>query len=63
MFNKQLLMHTKELGVSLSLYVDDAAIYCSNYDSYFVEVRLESALNCINKWCHANSINQNVNKT
>ena len=29
-----LSLFTKELGMSTSLYADDAVIYCSNYDSY-----------------------------
>ena len=54
---------TRNLGTSISLYADDAVIYCSNYEIYFVKNRLERALAAINEWCKANYININVQKT
>ena len=54
---------TKELGMSISLYADDAVIYCSNHDSYFVKERLESVLSRVIAWCNSNYININIDKT
>ena len=47
----------------MSLYADDAVIYCSNYDSYFVKERLEQSILEIRKWCTINCININAKKT
>ena len=49
--------------ISISLYADDAAVYCSNYDIFFVKTRLERVLIAISEWCTANYININVQKT
>ena len=54
---------TKDLGLCISLYADDAVIYCSNYDSYFVNTRLELALQNVIEWCSNNYININIDKT
>ena len=54
---------TKTLGMSISLYADDAVIYCSNYDSYFIQARLEQSLSDIIQWCNHNFININIDKT
>ena len=53
----------KNIGLSISLYADDAVIYCSNYDSYFVQARLENALSVVVDWCNSNYININIDKT
>ena len=53
----------KNLGMSISLYADDAVIYCGNYDSYFVNARLEEALSRVITWCNSNYININIKKT
>ena len=58
-----LSMVTKELGLSISLYADDAIIYCSNHEHYFVKDRLERALAHIIEWCRENYININIDKT
>ena len=58
-----LALVTKELGMSISLYADDAVIYCSNHDSYFVQSRLENAFSHIITWCNTNFININIDKT
>ena len=58
-----LALITKELGMSISLYADDAVIYCSNHDSYFVKERLEAALSRVIEWCNRNYININIDKT
>ena len=42
---------TRNLGVSISLYADDAVIYCSNFDYFFVKMRLENSLQAISDWC------------
>ena len=49
--------------MSISLYADDAVIYCSNYDSYFIKERLESVLARVIDWCNMNYININIDKT
>ena len=51
------------LGLSISLYADDAVLYCGNHDSYFVKTRLEQALSCLIEWCNNNYININIDKT
>ena len=58
-----LSMVTKHLGMSISLYADDAVLYCSNHDSYFVKERLETALSHVIEWCNINYININIDKT
>ena len=58
-----LLLFIKNLGLSISLYADDAVIYCSNFDSYFVKRRLEIALTNTIEWCNNNFININISKT
>ena len=58
-----LVIMTRKLGTEISLYADDAVIYCSNYDTYFVKCRLEHALTAVGKWCMSNYININVQKT
>ena len=58
-----LSMVIKNLGMSISLYADDAALYCSNHDSYFVKARLEMALSHVIDWCNNNYININIDKT
>ena len=54
---------TKNLGLSISLYADDAVIYCGNHDNYFIENRLELALYHVIEWCNNNYININIDKT
>ena len=54
---------TKEVGMSISLYADNAVIYCCNYDSYFVKERLEMVLSHVIDWCNNNYININIDKT
>ena len=54
---------TQNLGMSISLYADDAVIYCSNSDSYFVHTRLEQSLLQVINWCNSNYININIDKT
>ena len=49
--------------MSISLYADDAVIYCSEYESYYVKERLEIALTHIIEWCNKNYININIDKT
>ena len=58
-----LIIMTCTLGTGISLYADDAVIYCGNYDIFFARNRLEQALVEIDKWCKANYININVQKT
>ena len=53
----------KNLGMSISLYADDAVIYCSNHDSFFVHARLEQSLLHLIEWCNHNYININIEKT
>ena len=48
---------TKNLGLSISLYADDAVIYGANHDAYFVQCRLEEALSHVITWCNSNYIN------
>ena len=57
-----LALTVKRLKLDISLFADDAVIYCSNYDQYFIETRLERALSEIVKWCKNNFINININK-
>ena len=55
---------TKEVGMSISLYADNAVIYSSKfYDSYFVKERLEMVLSHVIDWCNNNYININIDKT
>ena len=54
---------TKKLGLSISLYADDAVIYGGNHDAYFVQCRLEQALSHVITWCNSNYININIEKT
>ena len=49
--------------MSISLYADDAVIFCSNFDPYFIKTRLERSLTAIFNWCQKNYININVHKT
>ena len=58
-----LIIMTRTLGTGISIYADDAVIYCGNYDIFFARNRLEQALVEIDKWCKANYININVQKT
>ena len=58
-----LALMIKNLHMSISLYADDAVIYCSNYDSFFVQQRLEASLSHIIAWCNQNYININIDKT
>ena len=53
----------KNVGTSISLYADDAVIFCSNYDTFFIKNRLERALSVVNDWCISNYININIQKT
>ena len=50
-------------GLKISLFADDAVIYCSNYDQYFIQIRMERALDKIIAWCANNFININIDKT
>ena len=58
-----LALLTRELGLNVSLYADDAVIYCSNFDSFFIKTRLEHALLKVKEWCTLNCIKINVKKT
>ena len=53
----------RRCGLNVSLFADDAVIYCSNYNHYFIKFRLERALNKIVEWCKRNFININIDKT
>ena len=52
----------KNAGTCISLYADDAIIYCSNYDAFFFNNLLEQALSIVNEWCLSNFININIQK-
>ena len=54
---------SRDLGTHISLYADDAVIYCSNLETVAVKARLERALMRIKDWCSMNCININVKKT
>ena len=56
-------MTTRNLGLHISLYADDAGIYCSNHDPDFIKERLEIALTHMIEWCNTNYININIDKT
>ena len=58
-----LAIMVKNSNLNISLFADDAVIFCSNYDQYFVKVRLERSLSKIVEWCKSNFINININKT
>ena len=53
----------KRMGVNIGLFADDAVIYCSNYDHFFIKARLENILVNVKAWCKLNCINMNVDKT
>ena len=53
----------QNVGTRISLYADDAVIFCSNYDTFFVKSCLERALSIVNDWCTSNYININIQKT
>ena len=53
----------KQSMLDVSLFADDAVIYCSNHDQHFIQMRLEIALSKIIKWCKGNFININIDKT
>ena len=53
----------KQARANISLFADDAVIYCSNYDHFFIKARLEHMLGEIKKWCNCNRINMNIDKT
>ena len=58
-----LAMLLRNFGVSISLYADDAVIYCANFEQYILEERLKNALSMISDWCNKNFINLNIDKT
>ena len=58
-----LALMVRKLRLEVSLFADDAVIFCSNYDQYFIETRLERALKKIVEWCKKNFININISKT
>ena len=58
-----LAISMKNIGVNIGLFADDAVIYCSNYDQFFIKTRLETILENIQIWCTLNCINMNVDKT
>ena len=58
-----LALTVRRLGLDVSLFADDAVIYCSNHDQQFIQMRLERALSKIIYWCKANFININIGKT
>ena len=58
-----LALTMKSVGASIGLFADDAVIYCSNYDHFFIQMRLERVLEKIKLWCALNCINMNVEKT
>ena len=49
--------------MSISLYADDAVLYCSNHESCFIQNRLEQSLKHVIDWCNNNYININIDKT
>ena len=49
--------------MSISLYADDAVIYCSSYEPFFIQTRLERALLHVMEWCNNNYININIDET
>ena len=59
----KLVKITRNLGLNISLYADDAVIYCSNSDPLYVQSRLEEALSLVMNWCNRNYININIDKT
>ena len=58
-----LALMVRSTGLNVSLFADDAVIYCSNYDQYFVKQRLERVFSKIITWCKTNFININIDKT
>ena len=58
-----LAIKIKGAGAYIGLFADDTVIYYSNYDQFFVKLRLERVLSEINDWCTLNCINMNVDKT
>ena len=58
-----LALLSRDMGTNISLYADDAVIFCSNSNSDLVKTRLERALLGIKDWCVRNYININVKKT
>ena len=53
----------RNLGVNISLYADDAVIYCSDQDRNLLKLSLERSLSTIYDWCASNYININAQKT
>ena len=58
-----LAIKMRENGACIGLFADDAVIYCSNYDHYFLKIRLDHILEEVQAWCNLNCINMNVDKT
>ena len=49
--------------MNVSLFADDAVIYCSIYEQYFIRIRLERSFHRVIEWCKSNFININIGKT
>ena len=58
-----LALITRDLGTHISLYADDAVIYCSDQNHSNLKPLLEGSLSAIYDWCKLNFININVQKT
>ena len=49
--------------IQISLYADDAVLYCTNSDRNILLHRMQHALDSVSAWCIANRINLNTKKT
>ena len=54
---------TRNLGTRISLYADDAVIFCNGQVHSNLKLLLEKSLSAVHKWCNVNFINVNVQKT
>ena len=52
----------RDVGTFISLYADDAVIYCSNNDLFLINNMLEQSLSVVHDWCMSNFININIQK-
>ena len=57
-----LALITRDLDTHISLYADDAVIYCSDQNHSNLKPLLEGSLSAIYDWCKLNFININVQK-
>ena len=49
--------------VQISLYANDAVLYCTTKNIEALKTKLQSALNGVTSWCKNNCVNLNVKKT